>query len=73
MMEKTGFTVADLRKALEGVPDNLPVKFTSDSIEDASVVLEFAKRISYKRDEVDVDYFTIYGNYNDEEYEDFDY
>lgn len=72
-MEKTRLTVADLRKALEGVPDHLPVEFNSDTIEDAPVVLEFAKRISYKRNEVDVDYFTIYGNYADEEDEDFDY
>ena len=72
------FTVGDLRKALEGVPDNLEVKLSSDSGVDQPypVVVQNAHRVKYelpdgKRfDDTGVDYFTIYANYAEESPED---
>lgn len=73
-------TVGDLRKALEGVPDELEVHFSSDTEEAYEIILTMARRVKYdlpdgkKFDdtgETGVDYFDIYGNAEDEEdYED---
>ncbi len=75
------FTVGDLRKALEGVPDNLEVKLSSDSGVDQPypVVVQNAHRVKYElpdgkrfddTGETGVDYFTIYANYAEESPED---
>lgn len=54
-------TVGDLRKALEGVPDELEVQLSSDSGVDqgiGEIVIEMARRVQYD----DTDYFEIYAN-----------
>lgn len=68
-------TVGELRKALEGVPDELEVELSSDSgidqcgYDDAEVVIEDAYRCTYNyKDEKETkkaDYFVIYANYRD--------
>lgn len=77
-------TVGELKKALEGVPDNLEVVLSSDSGVDQSdfggeIVIEDAYRVHYKlpdgqkfddTGDDEVDYFTIYCNDRDEDYED---
>lgn len=71
-------TVGKLKKALEGVPDDLEVQLSSDSgvdQGDGEVVVEDAYRVNYKlkdgktfEDGTDeVDYFAIYANFRDEE------
>ena len=58
-------TVGELRKALEGVPDELEVRLDSDSGIDqrlGTVIIESAERISYSNSFGDVDYFRIYAN-----------
>ena len=54
-------TVKELREALEGVPDELPVRLSSDTGVDqgyGDIVIELARRVKYS----DVDYFEIYAN-----------
>lgn len=74
-MDKS-LTVGDLRKALEGVPDELEVHFSSDTEEAYEIILTMARRVKYRRpleqmldclDTSDIDYFDIYGNAADEE------
>lgn len=74
-------TVKDLKKALEGVPDNLKVKLSSDTGVDQSdfdgiIVVEDAYRNHYKlpdgqkfddTGDNEVDEFIIYVNDRDEE------
>ena len=61
-------TVRQLRKALENVPDELPVHFVSDAMEDTeNLIPEHTKRITYEDSYGTVDYFRIYGLPNDEE------
>lgn len=60
-------TVGDLRKALEGVPDELEVQLSSDSGVDqgiGKIVIEMARRVQYG----DTDYFKIYANDTCEDY-----
>lgn len=60
-------TVGDLRKALEGVPDELEVQLSSDSGVDqgiGEIVIEMARRVQYD----DTDYFEIYANDTCEDY-----
>lgn len=70
-MMKDNITVGQLRKALEGVPDDLPVVLTSDNGvdcgEDDAVVIEGAMRVKYKTLFEDVDYFAIYANFVEKE------
>ncbi len=66
-------TVGELRKALEGVPDELEVELSSDSgidqcdYDDEEVVIEDAYRCTYnykyEKETEKVDYFVIYANY----------
>lgn len=64
-------TVEGLRKALEGVPDELEVHFSSDTCESEEIIIEMARRVKYElpdgkrfedTGETGVDYFDIYGN-----------
>lgn len=58
---KQKLTVGELRKALEGVPDNLEVVLSSDSGVDqgeGEIIIESARRVTYGN----VDYFDIYAN-----------
>ena len=58
-------TVGELRKAIEGVPDDLKVKISSDTGVDQGegmVIIESARRVNYKTQCGDVDYFDIYAN-----------
>ena len=70
-MMKDNITVGYLRKALEGVPDDLPVVLTSDNgvdcSEDDAVVIEGAMRVAYQTIFEDVDYFAIYANFVEKE------
>ena len=72
-MKKKALTVGELRKALEGVPDDLKVQLSSDSGVDqgmGEIIIESASRVKYdlpegKRFEdgsTGVDYFDIYAN-----------
>ena len=74
-------TVKDLRAALEGVPDELEVHFSSDTEEAYEIVLEMAMRVKYElpngqrfadTGETGVDFFEIYGNAYDEDDEEDD-
>ena len=64
--------VGELRKALEGVPDDLPVKLSSDTgvdLGEGIIKIESARRINYNiPNGRAVDYFEIYAN--DTAYED---
>ena len=54
-------TVRDLRHALIGVPDDIPVRLSSDTGVDqgeGDIIIEEARRVKYG----DVDYFDIYAN-----------
>lgn len=54
-------TVRDLRHALIGVPDDIPVRLSSDTGVDhgeGDIIIEEAGRVEYG----DVDYFDIYAN-----------
>lgn len=65
-MAKKNLTVGQLKKALEGVPDDLEVQLSSDSGVDqgiGEIVVEFARRVTYGN----VDYFEIYANDTGEE------
>lgn len=58
---KKALTVGELKKALEGVPDNLEVVLSSDSGVDqgeGQIIVESARRVKYGN----VDYFDIYAN-----------
>lgn len=77
-MQKS-ITVAELRKALEGVPDNLEVRFGSDTEEACELIIEMARRVKYDlpeghrfedTGETGVDYFEIYGNAEQEDDDD---
>lgn len=72
-MKKKALTVGELRKALEGVPDNLEVQLSSDTGVDqgeGEIIIESAKRVNYPLPEgrhfedgsTEVDYFEIYAN-----------
>lgn len=67
-------TVKELRAALEGVPDELEVHFSSDTEEAHEIIIELARRVKYDlpdgqrfadTGETGVDYFDIYGNAED--------
>lgn len=61
-------TVGDLRKALENVPDELEVHFSSDTEEAYEIILTTARRVKYDLlDGKKIEYFDIYGNAEDEE------
>ena len=70
-MMQSNITVGDLRRAIEDVPDDLPVILTSDNGvdcgEDDAVVIEGATRVKYKTLFEDVDYFAIYANFAEKE------
>ena len=54
-------TVKDLRHALVGVPDDLPVRLSSDTGVDqglGEITIEKARRVKYDNE----DYFEIYAN-----------
>ena len=56
-----GLTVRDLRHALVGVPDDLPVRLSSDIGVDqgyGDIITEETHRVKYN----DIDYFEIYAN-----------
>ena len=81
MATEKRLTVGELRKALEGVPDELEVHFSSDTEEAYEIILTHARRVKYElpngqrfenTGETGVDYFDIYGNAADED-EDEDY
>lgn len=64
-------TVGELKKSLEGVPDDLEVQFSSDTEEGYEIIIESASRVKYTlpdgkvfddTGENGVDYFSIYGN-----------
>lgn len=72
-------TVGELRKALEGVPDELEVHFSSDTEEAYEIVIEQAWRMKYElpegkrfddTGETGVDYFIIYGNADEDDCDD---
>lgn len=69
-------TVKELRSALEGVPDELEVRFSSDTEEAYESIIQMARRVKYElpdgqrfadTGETGVDYFEIYGNAEEEE------
>jgi hypothetical protein len=69
-------TVGELKKALEDVPDELEVCFSSDTGEAYEIIIESAERIKYElpdgkrfedTGETGVDYFRIYGNAEEED------
>lgn len=69
-------TVKELRSALEGVPDELEVRFSSDTEEAYEIIIQIARRVKYElpdgqrfadTGETGVDYFEIYGNAEEEE------
>ena len=81
MATEKRLTVGELRKALEGVPDELEVHFSSDTEEAYEIILTMARRVKYElpngqrfedTGKTGVDYFDIYGNAADED-EDEDY
>lgn len=72
-------TVGELKNALQCVPDRLEVIFDSDTEEAYEIIIEKARRVKYELPDgkkfsdtgkTGVDYFSIYGNMNMEEYED---
>jgi len=79
-MIMSNLTVGKLRKALEGVPDDLEIELWSDSgvdqceYDDCEVVIEDAYRHQYKLPNGETfedgsdeeDYFVIYANWRDE-------
>jgi hypothetical protein len=76
MATEKRLTVGELRKALEGVPDELEVHFSSDTEEAYEIILTQARRVKYElpngqrfedTGETGVDYFDIYGNAADED------
>lgn len=76
MTTEKRLTVGELRKALEGVPDELEVHFSSDTEEAYEIILTMARRVKYElpngqrfedTGETGVDYFDIYGNAAEED------
>lgn len=76
MATEKRLTVGELRKALEGVPDELEVHFSSDTEEAYEIILTMAHRVKYElpngqrfedTGETGVDYFDIYGNAAEED------
>lgn len=64
-MDVKELTVDELRAALEGVPGHLKVKLSSDTGIDQGegrVIIESARRVNYKTQCGEVDYFDIYAN-----------
>ena len=60
-------TVGELKKALENVPDDLHVELLSDTGVDqgrldGEIIIESARRITYKSNMGTIDYFSIYAN-----------
>ena len=60
-------TVKELKAALVDVPDELEVRFGSDTEEAYEIIIEMARRVKYElpdgqKFEDTVDYFEIYGN-----------
>ena len=85
ILNKHILTVGELKKALENVPDDLEVRLSSDTgvdqSEDGEIIVESAKRVTYKLpngqkfdDGTDgEDYFSIYCNdVYDEDEDDYD-
>jgi len=75
-------TVGELKKSLDGVPDELEVRFSSDTEEAYEIIIESARRVKYDlpngqkfedTGETGVDYFDIYGNAEEDPDEDGDY
>lgn len=75
-----GLTVGELRAALDGVPDDLEVRLSSDTGVDQGegpIVVEGAYRTKYELPDgkhfedgsTGVDYFTIYANDMGDDYE----
>lgn len=48
MEKEKRLTVGELRKALEGVPDELEVHFSSDTEEAYEIILTMARRVKYE-------------------------
>jgi hypothetical protein len=68
-------TVGELKKALEGVPDDIPVKLSSDTGVDqgeGAIIVESARRVNYNSEYLgEIDYFDICANdYDNDEDED---
>ena len=72
-MKKKALTVGELRKSLEGVPDDLEVQLSSDTGVDqgmGEIIIESGRRVKYDLPEgkhfedgsTGVDYFDIYAN-----------
>lgn len=72
-MKKKALTVGELRKALEGIPDDLEVRLSSDTGVDqgmGEIIIESARRVKYDLPEgkhfedgsTGVDYFDVYAN-----------
>ena len=69
-MKKKALTVGELRKSLEGVPDDLEVQLSSDTGVDqgmGEIIIESARRVKYEGKHFEdgstgVDYFDIYAN-----------
>ena len=60
-------TVGELRKTMEGVPDELEVHFSSDTLEASEIIIEMVRRVRYKSPSGQTeDYFDIYGNAEEE-------
>lgn len=60
-------TVGELRKVLEGVPDELHIRLSSDTgvdqgIDGGKIVIENAGRVRYQISDEIIDYFEIYAN-----------
>lgn len=77
MNKQKRLTVGDLRTALDGIPDELEVRFSSDTEEAYEIILEEAYRVKYElpngerfadTGKTGVDYFCIYGNAEDEDF-----
>ena len=72
-MKKKALTVGELRKSLEGIPDDLEVRLSSDTGVDqgmGEIIMESARRVKYDLPEgkhfedgsTGVDYFDVYAN-----------
>lgn len=74
-------TVGELKEALKDVPDELEVHFSSDTEEAYEIIIESARRVKYYLPDgqkfenctTSVDYFDIYGNANEDLYEEEDF
>lgn len=64
-MDAKELTVDELKAALEGVPGHLKVRLSSDTGVDQGegrIIVESARRVNYKTQCGEVDYFDIYAN-----------